>query len=85
YELTKFSSLTALKKELKNRIWGKALLPRMIDSDQGKMFLEPWDPMYNQTVDMNTSGLTERILPPGEPFSRLWFHEGLWKPVGIER
>jgi len=77
HELLNFSSLKALKKEMKIRTWGKALLPRMIASHQGKMFLEPWDPMFNQKVDINTSGLKKVILPPGEPFSRLWFHEGL--------
>jgi len=85
HELFKFSSIKALKKEMKTRTWGKAILPRMIDSQQGKMLLEPWDPMFNQTVDIKTSGLKKMILPPGEPFSRLWFHGGLWKPVGIEQ
>ncbi len=85
YELSKFSNIKALKKEMKNRTWGKALLPRMIALHQGIMFLEPWDPMYNQKVDINTSGLKKMILPADKPFSRLWFHKGLWKPVEIEQ
>ena len=85
HELLKFSNIEALKKEMKTRTWGNALLPRLTASYQGKMILEPWDPMFNKEVDMNTSGLKKMILPPGESFSRLWFHEGLWKPVGIEQ
>jgi hypothetical protein len=84
-ELLQFPSLKALKKEIKNRTWGKALLPRMVASNEGKIFLEPWDPMFNQEDDISISKLKKLILPPGEPFSRLWLHEGLWKPVGIER
>jgi 8-oxo-dGTP pyrophosphatase MutT (NUDIX family) len=85
HELLKFSSLKALKKEIKTRTWGKALLPRLLASHQEKMILEPWDPMFNKKVVMNSSELEKLILPPGEPFSRLWFHEGLWKPVRIEQ
>ena len=85
HELLKFSSIKALKKEMKNRTWGKALLPRIIASHQDKIFLEPWDPMFNEKVDINTNGLKKMILPADKPFSRLWFHEGLWKPVGIEQ
>jgi len=85
HELLKFSSLKALKKEMKTRTWKKALLPRLIASHQGKMIVEPWDPMFNKKVNMNSSELEKVILPPGEPFSRLWLHEGLWKPVGIEK
>ncbi len=85
HELLKFSSLKALKKEMKTRTWGKTLLPRLIASHQGKMIVEPWDPMFNKKVDMNSSELEKVILPPGESFSRLWLHEGLWKPVGIEK
>jgi len=85
HELLKFSSLKALKKEMKTRTWGKALLPRLIVSHQGKMIVEPWDPMFNKKVNMNSSELEKVILPPGESFSRLWLHEGLWKPVGIEK
>ena len=85
HELLKFSSLKALKKEMKIRTWGKTLLPRLIASHQEKMIVEPWDPMFNKKVDMNSSELEKVILPPGESFSRLWLHEGLWKPVGIEK
>lgn len=85
HELLKFSSLKALKNEMKTRTWGKALLPRLIASHNGKMIVEPWDPMFDQDVDINTSGLEKAILPPGEPFSRIWFNKGLWQPVGLKQ
>lgn len=85
HELLKFSSLKALKKEMKTRTWGETMLPRLIPSRSGALILEPWDPIYNQNTKVETSGLETAILPPCEPFSRLWFHEGLWKPVGIEQ
>jgi 8-oxo-dGTP pyrophosphatase MutT (NUDIX family) len=85
HELLDFTSLKALNKERKTRTWGNALLPRLITSDQGKLIVEPWDPMFNREIDINFRALKKVILPPGEPFSRLWFHEGLWKPVGIEQ
>jgi len=85
HELLKFSSMEALKKEMKVRTWGEALLPRLIASHQGKMIVEPWDTMFNQEVDIKTTGLEEVILPPREPFSRIWFNKGLWQPVGLKQ
>lgn len=85
HELLKFSSLEALKKEMKTRTWGEALLPRLIASHQGKMIVEPWDPMFNQEGDIKVTDLAKEILPPGEPFSRIWFNKGLWQPVGFKQ
>jgi len=85
HELLKFSSLEALKKEMKTRTWGEALLPRLIASHQGKMIVEPWDPMFNQEGDIKVTDLAKEILPPGEPFSRIWFNKGLWQPVRFKR
>jgi hypothetical protein len=89
HELLKFPTLKALKKEMKTRTWGEALLPRLIASHQGKMIVEPWDPMFkqvfNQEGDIKVTDLEEVILPPGEPFSRIWFNKGLWQPVGLKQ
>jgi len=82
HELLQFPTLKALKEEMKARTWGKPLLPRLITSHQEMMILEPWDPMFNKKVEINFSQLEKFILPPDQPFSRLWLHEGLWKPVG---
>jgi len=85
HEFLKYSDMAALEKELKTHTWGETMLPRLIPSRSGALILEPWDPMYNQNTKIETSGLEAAILPPCEPFSRLWFHEGLWKPLGIEQ
>ena len=89
HELLKFPTLKALKKEMKTRTWGEALLPRLIASHQGKMIVEPWDPIFNQVFnqegDIKVTDLEEVILPPGEPFSRIWFNKGLWQPVGLKQ
>ncbi len=85
HELLKFSSMEALKKEMKTRTWGEALLPRLIASHQGKMIVEPWDPMFNQEGDIKVTDLAKEILPPGEPFSRIWFNKGLWQPVRFKQ
>ena len=85
HELLKFPTLKALKKEMKTRTWGEALLPRLIASHQGKMIVEPWDPMFNQEGDIKVTDLAKEILPPGEPFSRIWFNKGLWQPVGLKQ
>lgn len=89
HELLKFSNLKALKKEMKTRTWGEALLPRLIASHQGKMIVEPWDPMFKQVFnkegDIKITNLAKEILPPGEPFSRIWFNKGLWQPVGLKQ
>jgi hypothetical protein len=56
-------------------------LPRMIKLSRGAMILEPWDPLYMEHGKVNDGNLEEAVLPPGEPFSRVWYHEGIWRPV----
>jgi hypothetical protein len=29
--------------------------------------------------------LKKLVLPVGEPFSRLWLYEGIWRPVAVSR
>jgi len=49
----------------------------------GALLILPWDPVYNQEVEMEERGPDDgKVLPPGEPFSRLWYHGGVWMPVG---
>lgn len=81
HELLQYSNLGDLEKETKTRQWGEALLPRMIPSAQGALILEPWDPMYNQKIEIDMNGLQRGALPLGESFSRLWYHKGIWRPV----
>ena len=81
-ELLQYSNMRDLKKEVQARTWGEALLPRMFNSPKGKLILEPWDPMSKKELEIDTKGLEMNCLPVGEPFSRLWYNEGIWRPVG---
>ena len=82
-ELLPYGTLSNLEKDARGKPWGDARLPRFILLEKGAVILEPWDPMTNQEVEIDPAGLDMRVLAAGEPFSRLWFHQGIWKPVGI--
>lgn len=81
HELLQLSGVQDLERELGTRPWGEERRPRLIPSKHTPMILQPWDPLCFQDIDPDTRGLESSVLPPGEPFSRLWYHEGLWKPV----
>lgn len=83
HELLSYSDTQSLKPHWADRPWGEVRFPRLIRSKNGAAILQPWDPQRHQTKDIKTEGFEELILPPGEPFSRLFLHEGLWKPVRI--
>ena len=38
--------------------------------------------MYGKELEVDEDRLEEAVLPVGEPFSRIWFHKGLWRAVG---
>ena len=81
-QLFGYRSLEDLKKEMANRTWGTTILPRMIPLDRGALLVEPWDAAYDQPeVEIDAAGLEKAILPAGEPFSRIWYHEGLYRPI----
>ncbi len=82
HELLQYSDMGDLEKEVQTHTWGEVLLPRMIRLPQGTLILEPWDPMCKQGVEVDTKELEMAILPVGEPFSRIWYHGGVWTPVG---
>jgi 8-oxo-dGTP pyrophosphatase MutT (NUDIX family) len=82
-ELLPYGRLSNLEKDARGKPWGDARLPRFIRIEQGAMILEPWDPMMNQEVEIDPARLETQVLPAGQPFSRLWLHNGIWKPVGV--
>jgi hypothetical protein len=43
--------------------------------------LLPWDPMHNQEIKVDIKGLEKADIYIGEPFSRIWHYEGMWRPV----
>ena len=82
-ELLPYGGLDHLERDARGKAWGEPRLPRFIRVEQGAMILEPWDPMMNQEVEIDAARLETQVLPAGHPFSRLWLHNGIWKPVGF--
>jgi len=82
HELLQYSNKRDLKKEVHARTWGEALLPRMFNLPEGKLILEPWDPVSKKKLEIETIGLEMNCLTVGEPFSRLWYNGRIWRPVG---
>lgn len=82
HELLQYSNTKDLKKKVQARTWGEALLPSMFNLPKGKLILEPWDPMSKKELEIDTKGLKMNYLPVGEPFSRLCYNGGIWRPVG---
>ncbi len=81
-QLFAYRSLADLKKEMVHHTWGPAIFPRMIPLDKGAVLIEPWDAAYDQPeIFIDPAGLKEALLPVGEPFSRIWYHQGLYRPV----
>jgi len=80
HELASFGNIKDLDTETRNRPWGEARLPRAILLPQGPLVLLPWDPLYCETVEVDVPPLDQNTLW-SEPFSRLFFSEGIWRPV----
>jgi len=81
HELLEYSSSEELEREAAKRSWGNACMPHLVPLPGEALILLPWDPMYNQDVEINAGDLEKRLLPIGKPFSRLWYHDGIWRPV----
>jgi hypothetical protein len=84
HELLQHKTLNELQDEVSRRGWGEPRLPRVIPVEKGAVIIEPWDPMiHEKDVGLDPAALAKLVLPVGEPFSRLWLYEGIWRPVGI--
>jgi 8-oxo-dGTP pyrophosphatase MutT (NUDIX family) len=84
-EILPYKSMAQLQEEAANRRWGAALIPRLVLQDKEAVIVEPWDPMYGQEkIALNTNDLARVVLPAGQPFSRMWLDNGLWKPIRIQ-
>jgi 8-oxo-dGTP pyrophosphatase MutT (NUDIX family) len=84
HELHKYKTLNELQDEVSGRGWGGPRLPRVIPVERGAVILEPWDPMiHEKEMEFDLATLMKLILPVGEPFSRLWLYEGIWRPVAV--
>jgi len=80
-ELLHYRDIKDLEKEAQSRSWGEARLPRLIPLPEGSVILQPWDPMYHLECELDPRTLEKSVLASGEPFSRVWYHNGVWKPV----
>jgi len=82
HQLLKYPTLKDLEKGAKNHHWGRACLPRLIPLDQGMVIIEPWDSQYtHKEIYIDSNDLEASILPVGKSFSRIWHHNGIWRPV----
>ncbi|MBU0999680.1 hypothetical protein KKG24_05295 [Patescibacteria group bacterium] len=82
HQLMAYPRLKDLMREAGTRQWGQALEPEMRVTAAGPVILEPWDPEWRRkTPPPDKAQLINRLLPVGEPISRIWLHEGLWRPV----
>jgi 8-oxo-dGTP pyrophosphatase MutT (NUDIX family) len=79
---TKFNRLEELKTVIAHRRWGEPIRPRFIAMGKDAVIVEPWDPEFHQSsIDIDPDKLGEKLLPVASPFSRIWLHDGLWRPV----
>ena len=80
-ELLVYKELSNLQNAVKTRPWGEPRFPRLVPLQEGALILQPWDPMRYREVTVDVGRLEQKILPVGVPFSRLWLHQGIWRPV----
>jgi 8-oxo-dGTP pyrophosphatase MutT (NUDIX family) len=79
----KFTHFETLQAAIAKRPWGEPLRPRYIIMAKDSVIIEPWDPEFQQTtIDIDPNSLGDKLLPVTADFSRIWLHDGLWRPVG---
>ena len=61
--------------------WGATQEPKLIFLSERPLIVMPWDPFYDYLDGREKGGKVLKWLAPGESFSRLLYHDGLWKPV----
>jgi 8-oxo-dGTP pyrophosphatase MutT (NUDIX family) len=81
-ELLKYPTLEALKKAALTRMWGPPNSPRLIALDKGAVLIQPWDAEHGRPdIEIDARKLEKALLPAGEPFSRIWYRQGIWRPI----
>jgi 8-oxo-dGTP pyrophosphatase MutT (NUDIX family) len=83
HELFTLGTLDRIQQEIQTRTWGDPLRPILLSIEKEAVLIQPWDPQYGKPVEIDPDGLPEKVLPVGEPFSRLWMDQGIWRPIGI--
>lgn len=65
-----------------SRSWPAPIMPRLWPLVHDALIVEPWDPDYTRdVVSVDIDRLEKEVLPVGAPFSRLWRHRGVCRPV----
>jgi 8-oxo-dGTP pyrophosphatase MutT (NUDIX family) len=65
--------------------WGATQQPKLIFLSETPLIVLPWDPSYDHLDSKKKGARPFKWLAPGEPFSRLLYHDGLWRPVKMGR
>lgn len=82
HELLNYPYFDSLMEARDAGTWGDARLPRMITSNNGPVIIEPWDPLYGDAFEeIDATGFESMVHPGYETFSRVWLHDGIWKPI----
>ncbi|MEW6666658.1 MAG: hypothetical protein AB1512_15735 [Thermodesulfobacteriota bacterium] len=81
HELLPCAGLADLTEILEVRSWGKPILPVFKRLSRGAVLIEPWDPFYSEDMEIHDSDLQGTVVPVGEPFSRIGYLEGIWRPI----
>jgi 8-oxo-dGTP pyrophosphatase MutT (NUDIX family) len=82
HQLLPFADLDTLVAETSSRSWPAPIMPRLWPLDNSALIIEPWDPDYGRkSVNVKIDRLEADVLPVGAPFSRLWRHRGICRPV----
>ncbi|MEA3231129.1 MAG: hypothetical protein U9Q05_05175 [Thermodesulfobacteriota bacterium] len=85
HELLKFPGMDDLEAETARRSWEAPIMPRLMPAADGAIILEPWDPVYSQEeAVISPEFMANKTLSVGEPFSRLWQDEDIWRPVSSD-
>lgn len=83
HSLLPFNNLKDLTGAAVSRFWGPPIVPILFLTERGRLLIEPWDPDYGRVPELGPGDLEDKMLPVGEPFSRLWMREGIWRPIKV--
>jgi len=82
HQLLPFTDIGSLVTETRTRSWPAPIMPRLWPLGKSALIIEPWDPDYAcESVNVDLDRLEADVLPVGAPFSRMWRHGGICRPV----
>lgn len=82
HQILPFTDFDGLLAEANSRSWPAPIMPRLWPMGKSALIIEPWDSDYDrETVSADIDCLENEVLPVGAPFSRLWYHKGICRPV----